>query len=257
MQAGYWSERYIPYSFIDNNEIVSNVSANIMSIVMEGQKYNAVQIGTVMTKQSCRGKGLATELMKRVIDNYMPKCNFLYLFPNEDELNFYQKLGFTLSHYRKYKCTLPKRIYSDKTPRKLNIEDSVDRSIIERIVRSHKPQSDLFDFADNTHVRFWHYLYTVKEHIYYIEQLDALSVFFFKENTLNLIDVVSRNIIPLESVFSIINTNASDNAHILFTPSKHDINVLDISSGQGNPFFYMHGNVKLTEFASFPYTSQA
>ena len=42
-QEGYWGDGYIPYSLIDDNEIVSNVSASIMEFNFKGKKKLYIQ----------------------------------------------------------------------------------------------------------------------------------------------------------------------------------------------------------------------
>ena len=37
-QEGYWGDGYIPYSLIDDNEVVANVSASIMGLILKGKR---------------------------------------------------------------------------------------------------------------------------------------------------------------------------------------------------------------------------
>ncbi len=55
-QQGGWSEHYIPFSFVDGNEIVANASVNTVELVISGQRKKAIQIGTVMTHPDYRGQ---------------------------------------------------------------------------------------------------------------------------------------------------------------------------------------------------------
>lgn len=66
-QLGFWNDRYIPYSFIDGEQVISNVSVSIIDIISNGKKISAVQIGTVMTHPDYRRRGLAYKLMKEVL----------------------------------------------------------------------------------------------------------------------------------------------------------------------------------------------
>jgi predicted GNAT family N-acyltransferase len=52
------------------------------------------QIGTVMTDPEYRGKGLAAELMNRVIGQYENESEAFYLFANDTVLDFYPRFGF-------------------------------------------------------------------------------------------------------------------------------------------------------------------
>lgn len=68
-QEGYWNNRYICYSFVDDNQVVSNVSANRMVICEDGVLKEAIQIGTVMTHPDYRKRGLASKLIHRVLED--------------------------------------------------------------------------------------------------------------------------------------------------------------------------------------------
>ena len=99
--GGYFEGDYIPYSFVDNGKIVSNVSANLMKLMQNGTEKNYIQIGTVMTDPDYRKQGLAGKLINHVIKEYENDCDGFYLFGNLNALDFYRKLGFeTLNQYR-------------------------------------------------------------------------------------------------------------------------------------------------------------
>lgn len=93
-QQGYWGERYIPYSYVDGDQVIANVSVNILELIIHGEKKKAIQIGTVMTHPDYRGKGLSTRLMNKVLAEYENKYDYMYLFANESVLDFYPKFGF-------------------------------------------------------------------------------------------------------------------------------------------------------------------
>ena len=98
---GYFEGDYIPYSYLVEGKIVSNVSANRMKFVQNGSERSYIQIGTVMTDPDYRKQGLAAKLMKHVIEEYAKDCDGIYLFGNLNALDFYRKLGFKeLNQYR-------------------------------------------------------------------------------------------------------------------------------------------------------------
>lgn len=98
---GYYEGEYIPYSLLDEGRIISNVSANRMRFIQNGTEKLYIQLGTVMTDEDCRNKGLAAQLIKHVVEEYEQKCDGIYLFGNLDALGFYQKMGFgNICEYR-------------------------------------------------------------------------------------------------------------------------------------------------------------
>lgn len=99
---GYFEGDYIPYSFMDEGRIVSNVSANRMKFMQNGSTRYYVQIGTVMTDDSYRRQGLAAKLMKHVIEEYEQECDGIYLFGDLSALEFYQKMDFKVENQYRY-----------------------------------------------------------------------------------------------------------------------------------------------------------
>lgn len=93
-QNGYWKDRYIPYALLDGNNVITNVSVNIIDFFVMGEKKTCIQIGTVMTDKEYRNQGLNRFLMKKVLEEWRERCDVIYLFANDSVLNFYPKFGF-------------------------------------------------------------------------------------------------------------------------------------------------------------------
>ncbi|MGL5348183.1 MAG: GNAT family N-acetyltransferase, partial [Peptostreptococcaceae bacterium] len=67
---GYWSDRYMPYSLLDKEKVVANVSISIVDILIDGNKKKYMQIGTVMVDEDYRGIGLSKVLMEKVLSEW-------------------------------------------------------------------------------------------------------------------------------------------------------------------------------------------
>ena len=93
-EAGYWEEVYIPYSLLDGDKLIANASVSIMKMNVLGKKKNYIQIGTVMTDNEYRNKGLSRYLIEKIISEYKEKSDCIYLSANDTVLNFYPKFGF-------------------------------------------------------------------------------------------------------------------------------------------------------------------
>ena len=102
VNGGYFEGDYIPYSFIEDGRMISNVSANIMRFIQNGKIKNYIQIGTVMTDESRRKQGLAAELMKHVTEKYNKDFDGFYLFGDLSAFEFYQKCGFKILNQYRY-----------------------------------------------------------------------------------------------------------------------------------------------------------
>ena len=99
---GYFEGDYIPYSFVEEGKIISNVSVNRMQFMQKGAIKNYIQIGTVMTDENYRKRGLAARLMKHVVEEYEQVCDGIYLFGDLSALEFYQKMDFKVENQYRY-----------------------------------------------------------------------------------------------------------------------------------------------------------
>lgn len=92
-EEGYLGENYINYSFIYDEKVVANVSANKFNIIYNGELKKAIQLGGVMTDENYRNKGLIRNLMDTILKEY-EDYDLIYLFANDSVLEFYPKFGF-------------------------------------------------------------------------------------------------------------------------------------------------------------------
>jgi hypothetical protein len=53
-QKGYWTEKYVPFSYIYDDKVVANVLVNKLDLIINDEKMRSLQIGTVMTHPSYR-----------------------------------------------------------------------------------------------------------------------------------------------------------------------------------------------------------
>lgn len=104
-EAGHWGDFYIPHALLDGEKVISNVSVNLMQFDICGMKKNYIQLGTVMTDEAYRGQGLNREIMEHILEEYAGKVDGIYLFGNDDVVEYYPKFGFTPS--KEYEYYLP------------------------------------------------------------------------------------------------------------------------------------------------------
>ncbi|MGD6968452.1 GNAT family N-acetyltransferase [Rossellomorea vietnamensis] len=80
-ERGFWTGKYEPYSLVDGDKVIANVSVNKINLIIEGERKGAVQLGTVMTHKDYRGKGLSGVLMRNVLEEFKD-VDLIYLFAN-------------------------------------------------------------------------------------------------------------------------------------------------------------------------------
>ena len=123
-QYGYWKNQFLPYSLMDGDVVVSNVSVNIMDFGVFGKPKRYIQLGTVMTDVAYRNRGLSRVIMEKIIEEWKDKCDLLYLFANDSVLDFYPKFGFDV--LKQYQCTKPISKHGENgLVKKLDMTDSV------------------------------------------------------------------------------------------------------------------------------------
>lgn len=92
-RMGYWTDNYDPYSIVLDGKVVANVSLNRTDMLIGGQRKRLYQLGTVMTDPQYRNRGLIRAIMAE-IEKDTADADGMYLFGNDDVVEFYPKFGF-------------------------------------------------------------------------------------------------------------------------------------------------------------------
>ncbi|EEO9001962.1 GNAT family N-acetyltransferase [Listeria monocytogenes] len=219
-RSGFWNDKYVCYSYIDNNEVISNVSINKMNLIYQGENYSALQIGTVMTHPNYRGQGLAKNLLNHVIAKYEDQYDFLYLFANDTVLDFYPKFGFERieeSSFTVDACNLKKKASKLK---KLNPDNKTDFQLISRIVSERAPLSNILDVKESEDLLMIYVLIALKNELYYLEELDVIVLMEQEGTDLYVLDILSTKKLDVVEVLSYLSTKKIETIHLLFTPEK-------------------------------------
>ncbi|EAF7865991.1 GNAT family N-acetyltransferase [Listeria monocytogenes] len=219
-RSSFWNDKYVCYSYIDNNEVISNVSINKMNLIYQGENYSALQIGTVMTHPNYRGQGLAKNLLNHVIAKYEDQYDFLYLFANDTVLDFYPKFGFERieeSSFTVDACNLKKKASKLK---KLNPDNKTDFQLISRIVSERAPLSNILDVKESEDLLMFYVLIALKNELYYLEELDVIVLMEQEGTDLYVLDILSTKKLDVVEVLSYLSTKKIETIHLLFTPEK-------------------------------------
>lgn len=93
-QNGFWGDSYDPHSVVIDGQVAANVSVNLTEMLFDGVPKRFLQLGTVMTDERYRGRGLCRTLMEYIEAEYRGKTDGVYLFANDSVTEFYPKFGF-------------------------------------------------------------------------------------------------------------------------------------------------------------------
>jgi len=219
-ETGFWNDRYVCYSFLDKDQVVANVSANLLNWVVQGRRLNVIQIGTVMTHPDYRKKGLASQLMHHVLNTYENRCDLFYLFGEPSVQGFYKSFGFTPIQETRFETKRTVTGNKSDCLRKLDFSIAADLEIIRRFTAERAPLSDQFWVDHAQCILAWHLLNVFPDEIYYIEQLDAIVLFHVEGEVIHLHDIVCRNAVGIEEVAGFLVPGGNYRAVLHFTPDQ-------------------------------------
>lgn len=216
---GYWNDNYIPYSFVDKGKVIANASVNKMSIIINGETYRAIQVGTVMTDENYRNQGLAKQLMQHILKEYENSCDFLYLFANETVLDFYPRFGFTRLDESEFSVDLAKSSIQKNTDAKvklLTIEN--DPALLEKFAKNRYVNSSVLDVEQNESLLLFYFTLVFHEAIFYVEDLETIVLMEEEEDIVRIFDIISLQAPNVEAVLASIVKQTTKKVVFSFTP---------------------------------------
>lgn len=258
---GCWNDNYICYSYVDGETVIANASINKMVVVSNGEEYNAIQVGTVMTHPDYRHQGLAAKLMDHIIQKYEQYYDFIYLFANETVLDFYPKFGFESVQESSFSLnTSDLRIQQDKkfTLRKLDVTNQADFELMKEFAAKRVPVSSILGVKVDEHLVLFYFILALSDAVYYIEEEKLIVILKEEDQVLHLFDIISKRSIELESVLAGIVSAEMKTIKFYFTPDLEgkDIHIELIT--ERNDLLFVRPLLKdLNKPFLFPLTSHA
>lgn len=257
-QQGYWGERYIPNSYVDGNQVIANVSVNILELIIHGEKKKAIQIGTVMTHPDYRGNGLSTRLMNKVLEEYENKYDYMYLFANESVLDFYPKFGFKPVEEHLFSINYTaKKSPEPANIRKLNVTNAEDLRLIHRFASERLPVSQHFATHHAQGIFMFYCLNVFSDDIYYLENENVIVIYQKEDNRIELFDIVSLNEMNMNDILDKIADDDTEKIAFHFTPDVTDHIVLKSTITNEGLFVRTHGEHLYPVHVKHPITSIA
>lgn len=228
---GYFEGDYIPYSFMEGGQILSNVSVNRMRFLQNGVPKNYIQIGTVMTDEAYRHQGLAKKLMEYVINRYENVCDGIYLFGDLSALDFYRKTGF--EEGLQYQYILKdgfcgkaggQKLFEPADKRDEQMKQKYMDAVRNAAVNSSLEQVNKFGLQ---------MFYTADmANVYYAKDMDCFAVMELCGGTLTLQSVISKKRIPIREVLAHIG-QSYNRLRLGFTPLTGDTDLFTAAAYDG------------------------
>lgn len=196
-QNGYWGKNYIPYSILDKDRIVANVSVNVTDFVWNGERKHFIQLGTVMTEETYRKKGLIRRLMQEIEKDYGKRAEGIYLFANDSVLDFYPRFGFQKA--AEYQYSKQVHITEEKSVLQVPMQEKKDWKLLEKAI-SLSVNNSCFEMVDNTGLIMFYVTKFMQENVFYLEELNTYVIAEIEGNDLLIHNVFSETLVDLEEV---------------------------------------------------------
>ncbi|WP_197277482.1 GNAT family N-acetyltransferase [Bacillus sp. FJAT-27245] len=256
---GYWTDKYIPYSYYDGERVIANVSVNRIGLLMEGVERRGVQIGTVMVHPDFRGKGLSRSLMERVLADFEGIYDVMYLFANQSVLDYYPKFGFAQKKETLFSLPfLGSCGVSSRRIRKLNMEDVRDRELLFEMAKKRIPVSSMFSATGTEELLMFYCLNVFKHCIFYLEGEECIAIYEKEAGELQLFDLISSNHLDLSSILEKIAGEETEKVVFHFTPEDASLAFeTNTYSGSEAMFFRTACGISLPSKFKHPITAQA
>lgn len=224
-ENGFWNNRYIPYSFVDDNKVIANVSVNLVDFVIDGLKKSAIQIGTVMTHPNYRNRGLSADLINKVLMDFEPNYEYIYLFANQSVLQFYPKFGFSQVSECQYSMPYIHTGSKQNSYRKLDCNNPEDLRFIYDFAKERTPVSNLFGTENTDDLLMFYCLYVLCDYVYYLEEENVIIMFERDGARIEIFDILSKTEVDLNRILSTITTHEKNEIIFHYTPDYDGYNM--------------------------------
>lgn len=187
-KKGYWTENFNPYSIVDDNKIISNVSVNTLDFIYSGEVKHYIQIGTVMTDDKYRNQGLSRYLIEKIIEEYKERTDGIFLFANDSVLDFYPKFGFEkVEQYEYYKSV---NISAEQTAVLVDMND--EENVSEFIKAAEGSKCNALLEMNNIQIIMFYITLYMKECVYYIPKSNAYVIAEIENKQLYIYEIYSE-----------------------------------------------------------------
>ncbi len=254
-QQGHWDDHYTPHSLVADGRVVANVSTTTMMLLWQGVPRRAVQLGTVVTAPVYCGRGLAADLMARVLARCRAECDFLFLFAHEGVTSFYPRFGFEPLGESRFVATVQPR-NTRLGLRQLNLDNEDDMRLTDRLVRARHPVSQTLSAIGNDGLLWFHLLNSFSHTLWYAPEEDCLLVCECQGDTLLLHDVLCPHGVDLPRLLPSILPEGVTRVEFGFTPDW-PVDSMEIEPLADNGTLFLLPVTAMDRPFRFPATAQS
>ena len=231
-RMGFWDHRYRPFSYFDNDGLVSNVCVYSMDMTVNGKRCPVAQISAVGTVPEYRRKGLGRELLQTALSWAMDKHVFCYLFADEEAYGLYRQNGFRPVDEFKIRTEvrgLTPRPGAEKLD--MNRTDHVD--LVYRLASNREPVSNLLGVLNEKLFMYW-CLYALRDYIYNIPDHEVLVLYKRKNDLITVYDIVGSEIPSFSEVYPYMGNPTDRTAEFHFMTDRLNLEDAAFVKVEGN-----------------------
>lgn len=225
-----WNEDYELYSIIENGVMLANISVYKMKMIINGERRDYLQFGSVATREEHRGKGLSKKLMEHIFSIYPDTPCFLH--GGDDVAKFYPKFGFKTFTYKR-----PYIEYKLKNSGEM-IKLDITNPKVDKYLKERTQYSNIFDSINQYAINWFHLLYGHQNNIYEIPQLNVMIIAHQQGNKLTIYDIIASRTVSFEKIVPYLCFEGVDIIEFGFNPDwlGIDYNIGEYTFEDENPF---------------------
>ena len=197
-EKNYWNSTHIPYAFFDQSVCIAAVMVSIFDFTFQQQEKRYIQLGTVMCDEAYRKQGLTRKLIEIILAEWKTKCAGIFLYANDDVLNFYPRFGFIKEREYHQSCTIPT---SQSLTKRLNVNRPDDGSCFKRIFSYGNPYTSI-QLHNHKSIIMFHLLMYLHDHVYYLPAYDAIVIAVIHHDTMYCYDIYAKSSIDMKNLLS-------------------------------------------------------
>lgn len=252
-EAGFWDERYTPFSYFLDGRVVSSVCMYLLDAVVNGRETQLVQISGVGTDPASRRRGLNRQLTQKGLQWAADKCSGHFLFADEDAVPFYLRCGFTPLR-ESHEIIMTPHCTPLSGLKQLDPNRADDRERMYEFGRRRTSVSNTFAVL-NAKLLMFHCLYTLRDCIYEIPAFNCMILFKHRGPVLEIFDVVAEDVPSLEKLLPFIAANETQEICCHFHTDKIWNGTVEKRELHGNHAFTL--GAFPVENPVFPFTARA
>jgi hypothetical protein len=237
------------------DNVVANVSVNVIDFLVLGEQKRYIQIGTVMTDKEYCEQGLSRALMEKVLREWESKCELIYLFANDSVWDLYPKFGFVPTDEFQFSKSVIKKD-DITTVRKLEISNIDDRNLLFQTA-SHTVPFSKITMLNNPYLVIFYCTSFMKNSVYYIDDYDVVVVADFDKEILYLQDVFSTKNILLDKVIDALINEQTKKVVLGFVPEDISSYGSNLLKGKDTTLFVKEIKEEFPKNLMFPILSHA